>query len=112
MRQQQRARSCDQARAMTSGDASIYLNACGTCPAPFPLAQLTLGHIDAHCESQAALTHRYSCHPQISQERSSGPSLLSTGDVLVRWAAACGLLDNSGAALLCLVTVYTAAVHD
>jgi hypothetical protein len=45
-----------------------------------------------------ALTHRCSSHPSTSQERSSGPSLLSTGKPLVHWAATCGLLGNSGAA--------------
>uniref|UniRef100_A0A7S3F055 Uncharacterized protein n=1 Tax=Haptolina ericina TaxID=156174 RepID=A0A7S3F055_9EUKA len=85
---------------MASSDAAIYLNAYGTRPAPFLLAQLTVCHMDAYCESQAVLTHRYSCHPSISQETSSGPSLLSTGDVPVHWAATCGLLDNSGAAPL------------
>ena len=52
----------------------------------------------AHCENQMALTHRCSSHPSTSQERSSGPSLLSTGKPLVHWAATRGLLGNSGAA--------------
>ena len=45
-----------------------------------------------------ALTQRCSSHPSYSQERSSGPSLLSTRNPLVQWAATCELLGNSGAA--------------
>ena len=54
--------------------------------------------MDAHCENQVALTHRCSSHPSCSQERSSGPSLVSTRNPLVQWAATCELLGNSGAA--------------
>ena len=54
--------------------------------------------MDAHCENQVALTHRCSSHPSYSQERSSGPSLVSTRNPLVQWAATCELLVNGGAA--------------
>ena len=44
------------------------------------------------------MTHRCSSHPSHSQERSPGPSLLSTGNPLAHWAATRGLLSKSGAA--------------
>jgi hypothetical protein len=84
---------------MVSSYAATHLNTCGTRLTPFPLAWLPFAAWDAHCESQAALTHSCSSHPSRSQERSSGPSVLPMGNLLVHWAATRGLLGNSGAAL-------------
>jgi hypothetical protein len=40
---------------MASSDAAIYLNAYGTRPAPFLLAQLTVCHMDAYCEMSGSV---------------------------------------------------------
>ena len=58
----------------------------------------TLHALEHFAKACAPLTQSCPLLPLLSQNLSSGPSLLSTRNPLVQWAATCELLGNSGAA--------------